>query len=93
VRSRRVPYDFSDDLMPWNDAFVLRSEFAFDNVKVRPAHAAGTHAQENLPGCRFGIRNTLYMQRPRANSSGQVQNSGLHDRPLTLGTLEESAST
>ena len=42
--------DLTHNLMTGNKPFPKRWEFAFDDVQVRPADAAGAHPQQNLPG-------------------------------------------
>ena len=51
--------DLAHDLVTGNQSLAKRWEFAFDDVQIGPADAAGPHSQKDLPGRGRGLRNLL----------------------------------
>jgi hypothetical protein len=43
--------------MTRNKLLAAGRQFAFDDVQIGPANAAGTHAQQNVTGHEFRTRN------------------------------------
>jgi hypothetical protein len=71
---------FADDLMAGNDGGQARGEFAFDDVEVRAADAAGVDFDEHLAGAGRGDGDVFERERFCENGRGVAEQGGAHER-------------
>src|SRR5207249_7414514 len=78
-----------DDLMSWNEGQLRLRQLTVDDVKVRAAHTAGRHAQEDLTGPRPRPRDLPEHQGP----SRCLENHRSHGSMLVQLAREVNASS
>ena len=61
---------FTDDLVAWDDVIAKRLQLAFDDVQIRPAHAAGADAKQDLAGRGNGNRDIADFERAGGDARG-----------------------
>ena len=70
--------DFSHDLVSRDNSQLLLGQLAFDDVKVSPAYAASSYAQQHVSGPYARVGNIDDLQGTLCDGARRGENSGFH---------------